>query len=1256
MTESPQAGNRPDPDRLRNRAEFGAALSTLRKAAGLSVRDLVGLLKTYDIGKSTLGDWFKGTLPSSLLRAAFEQMLKEFGLGETDIRRWWTARCRIKVNADENRPSDIQPYRGLFSFGTADADWYFGRAAVVKELLDRVETLHDQRGGLLVVVGASGSGKSSLLLAGVVPALRGGDRSGSADWPILITTPTDDSPAEVERFLDNARMRPAAPVVIFDQFEQTFTGSADQEELVAALAAAARNSAVVVLSLRADFYGHALRHDALRAALGPSQVTIEPMTAGELREVITEPAAKAGIEIEPGLVELLIREIAPGRGTTVHEAGVLPLLSHALHETWTKGQTALTTANYLQVGRIEGAVAASAETIYVGLDAARQRVAQRLLLRLVQLNPEAPETRRRVKLQDLLFDTDTELEEVLSAFISQRLVTVDVDTVEITHEALIGAWPRLRKWIDADRGALLLGQQLDAAAVAWDDAGRDNARLYRGTLLAAARDWADLHSGEVSSVSHDFLDAGRRHERGRQRILYQAVAALAALFVLAVTLGFVAYHQRNDARTERDLALSRETAVRADRLRDRDVSLARQLSLVAYRISPTDEARASLLDASAMRPATRIRGSAGILYATAVHPNGTIVAAGADTAVKLWDIRNQGHPTLLAQMPAGAAGKVYAVAFGPSGDLLVASTADATVLLWDTHVAATPKPLPALTGLGGTVYSVVFSPDGRLMGTACADGTIRLWRVAPGGALTTFGAAIHVDGGAAKSLSIRDGNRYLAVGDARGKVSIWDIGDPARPARIASPTGPTKAIGQLTFSPDGRWLAAGSADYSAYLWNVADPRHPQPAGPPITGATSWINAVAFSPSSVFLAVASSDAAVGVRVIDIASRTVVATLPHPAPVTSVRFTPDETTVVTGANDGMARLWPFPGPTLALPYTVSSTVFDPTGRTLAVGSGDARLWNLVDPERPKQYGPPLTNQDGFASSVAFTPDNRTMASAFGKSGGLQLWNIADPAHPRTLGPALPAHPGQQIEYLTFSPDGRTLATASRDHTVRLWDVREQSAPHLAATLSGFTADVLSVVFSPSGELLAAASSDETVRIWNVADPAQPSLTGPPLKPGEHYVYSVAFSPDGRTLAVSLADSTVRLYDISHPARPRPVAAPLSGPTDYVYAVTFNDDGSLLAAAATDGTMWLWNTAHRDTPTLDAELTLPTGSLYTAAFRPGSDMLAAGGANDTVWLWHTDPAQAAALICTTSGEPMTRAEWAKYVPGRDYQPPCP
>ncbi|MGH3900738.1 MAG: hypothetical protein ACRDTA_21335 [Pseudonocardiaceae bacterium] len=1315
----PTDPERPDPDGIRTRLDFGNALTLLREHVGLSIRELAARLeeKGHVRVPSTLGGWFAGNaLPAPSSQGLFVDLLRECGIHDSvAIDHWLLVWRRLRVPT--RRQNGAEPYRGLASFGVDDADWFFGRDSLTDELLDQVRAMHAAGGGVLMVVGSSGSGKSSLLHAGVVPALGKGALPRSETWPTLSLTPTRHPIDELARCLaaqvgidastlaksvredsatcgtyarraaladhcgevrgDVAEIDAAEVeegdelpggrrlVLIVDQFEQVFTACPDEDErqlFIAALCAAAAepNGALVVVGLRADFYDPVLRYPQLLTAVRERQITVGPMSEIELREVITHPADKAKIKIEEGLVELLLGEVCPRRASG---AGVLPLLSHALYATWEKGQgRRLTITDYQQVGGIDRAVAASAEKVYAELTAGQQDLTRRMFVSLVHVHSDAADTHRRVPLEELLGELlgdgdGDELDGVLERFIAERLITIDADTVEITHEALMTAWPTFREWLDTDRNGLLLAQQIKIDAHAWDDDNREQAALYRGTKLAAARNWAAEHRNELPDTALEFLDTSHRYARRRTRRLYHTIIALGMLLVLTVTFGVVAWEQRASAVQERDEALSRMMATRANQLRGKDVSLARQLSLVAYRIAPTAEARSSLLDASAVRPAVRMRGGdgIGIMPAAAFHPAGTTLAAAADNTVRLWDIAEPGHPRPLQQLPTTPDARVYALAFPPDGQLLAAACADATIRIWDIRQPATPVQLPPLTGLGGTVYSVAFSPNGQMLAAASSDGTVRLWRVSGVGQPIAVGLPMRVDGGAAKSVSFHVSNQFLAVGSEGGTVQLWDITDPMRPAVTATLTEPTKAIGQVAFSPDGRMLAAGSADFAAYLWNVTDLRAPRPWGPPLDGAMSWINAVAFSPDSTSLAVASSDAARGVRVFDLATTRITATLPHPAPVTAVKFSPDGKTIVTGANDGTARLWPLAAPTLdGMAYVVSATRFSPDGRTLAVGSADTRLWNVTDPQQPTPYGPALTNPDSFAGTLAFTPDSRTLAAGHGGSGTLQLWNVTDPARPVPFGPPLPAHQ-QQIESLGFNPDGRLLATGSRDAAVRLWDVSDPATPVLRTTLTGFSGYISWVAFSPDGRLLVTASTGKTIQLWNVTDPAHPTPVGQPVKSANHYVYSAVFSPDGQLLAVSSADSTIRLFDLTKPAQPRLVGAPLTGPTNSVYSVSFNTDGTTLAAAATDSTVWLWDLHQRDKPTPIATLTVPTDAVYTVDFYPHRSFLVAGGASKTAWLWHTDPEQAAAHICATTGDPITPDEWAKHVPRRPYQPPC-
>lgn len=1224
---------------------------------------------------STLGEWFAGrSLPGRGSEQIFTHVLRICGvIDEVAIGEWLQA---LRRSRRRRRANELEPYRGLKSYRPEDADWYFGRTELTTELVDRLAKLSAAGGGIQIVVGASGSGKTSLLQAGLIPAIRDGKLAGLSTWRIVLFTPGAEPVAELTAKLANGLINHHAnrsTVLIVDQLEQLFTACRNPEKqgaFTARLCEMATDGALVVLGVRADFYAQVLQYPSLLAAVRDGQFTVGPMTEHELRQAIVEPAGKANAELEPGLVELLVREVSPrgvSRAQAAHDAGALPLLSHALYAMWkhTQGHR-LTGDSYREVGGIDGAVAATADRVYRGLTQLQRELARRLFLDLVHVSVDGSDTRRRVKIDVLLGDDGhaKQLRQVLDRFVAQRLVTVDADTVEISHEAVLTAWPQLQEWLGSDRAGLVIGQQLTSAATAWRADSSDKGALYQGARLAAAQEWVAGRRHYVPPATAAFVEASARHARQRTRRLYQSITALVVLLALAVCATIVAMNQRGSAisarhaaNRERDEAQSRAIAVRANQLRDKDPSLARQLALAAYQVAPTIEARSALIDASAIRPAIRLHGGdeLGIMYSVALHPNGHVLAAGTEIGVRLWDITNLGDPVSLGQLPIGQDAKVYSVAFSPDGQNLAAASADATVRVWNIANPKIPTAIdPPLTGLGGKVYSLAFSPDGRLLAAASSAGTVHLWTVIGTGPPARVGQPLPVPGGPAKSVAFRSDSRTLAVGSADGSIGLWDLTHPEQPDLRGKLTGPTKEIGQIAFSPDGRMLAAGSADFNAYLWNVTDPAVPTPLGPAFTGATSWINTVSFSPDSTFLAVGSSDSERGVRVFDVASRRVIAIMPHPVPVTAVKFSPDGSTVVTAANDGIARLWPLAAPTFTLPGLVSATRFSPDGRILAVGSDDTRLFDVTDLRRPRQLGSELSNPDHFNSALAFSGDGHTLAAAHGRSGTVQLWNVTNPHEPARLGSPLIGHT-HQVETVAFSPNARVLATGSRDDTVRLWDTSSPATTTPLVTLEGFKGDVFWVTFSPGGRFLAASSSDKTIRIWDVSNPASPTPIGEPLAAANHYLYSIAFTPDGRTLAAGGADRTVRLWDIANPTEPQPIGDPLRGPTNYIYAVTFTDDGRTLAATSTDGTVWLWNVSDHQHPVPVATLTLPNDAVFPVDFHPDQRTLVAGGAEKAVWIWLTDPELAARHVCATIGDSITKSEWVTYVPDRPYQSPC-
>jgi WD40 repeat protein/energy-coupling factor transporter ATP-binding protein EcfA2 len=1217
--------------------------------------------------------------------------------------------------APGRRPASAPvPYRGLKSFQPEDAEWFFGRERLTGALVDRLRDQY-RRGGLLIVVGPSGSGKSSLLRAGLIPAIRGGALGiqGAEHWPTDLLTSGSHPMDELARHPGLARRSGLAAVVgeppavvVVDQFEEVFTLCTDEEErrafitaLCAAaggtdssagsgaepeLAGAANPAALVVLGLRADFYPYALRYPELVAGLQRRQLLVGPMTEEELRSAITGPARKAGLDIEAGLVEVLLHDLAPAghheQPAGAHEPGTLPLLSHALLTTWELSRGGrLTVADYRASGGIQGAVAASAEDVYVDLTPAQQDLTRRIFTRLVHVADDTADTRRRVSKSELqLGNSDAQVQPVLDAFIRQRLITADTDTVEIAHEALLHAWPRLRQWIDTDTIGARTHRQLTVATEEWRDSDRDLGALYRGGRLAAAEEWAGVssHQSDLNVLERAFLDASvaqrREAERASRRQanrLRAFTAALAALFIVTASLAGLAYQQRSSAVNERDVAISRQLAIEAGQLRGTDIALAMQLSLIAYQIAPTAEATSSLLNSTAAMPVTRLLGPAGTeMHSIAYSPNAAVLATGSgDGSVRLWDVSVRGRASQLA--PLSVAGAVTSVTFNSDGKLLAVGSGTGGVTLWDVSNPRRPVlrgRLPA--SAGAQVSAVAFSPGRPVLATGNTDGQVRLWDVTDPAHATPLGRPLDAGTGAVDAVAFApdgSGRQVLAAGMSNGAIPLWAMPRSGAPVGAAIRVkGIAHGVNAITFSPDGRTLAAAGNDSLVGRWTISPASLKATALPSLAGPKSWVYALAFSPDGHSIAAGSADD--NAYIWDLSSGSLTAKLPQPTPLTALAYGKDGDTLVTGDAADVARIWTLPGPVLAQSSgSVFAAAFSPdstTGDILAVGSappdgrGQVQLWNVTDPDRPAALGAPLTAPDPVDGTVAYGPDGRLAAGT--GDGAVGLWDVRDPARPvRVAAPASALRTA--IQNVAFDDSGRLLAAGSTDGTIELWDTASftQTRPLavLADKSTGPTAhDVFAVAFSADDRLLAAASADGTVRLWNITDPARPEPVGKPLVDLADAVYQVTFSPNGHLLAASGEDGEVRLWDVTTPSRPRLVAT-LGGSAGIVYDVAFSPDGRTLVTADGDTTVTLWDIANPAAPSRLASLTGPAGTVFAAVFSPDDTGIAAGSQDGTTRLWRATPATAAAYVCATAGAPITPAEWEQYIPGLPYHPPC-
>lgn len=1077
---------------------------------------------------------------------------------------------------DPAPPNDLpRPYRGLFHFGPDDADFFFGREIFIETLVKAVE-----HRAFVPVLGASGSGKSSVVLAGLVPRLQ-----KTGQWQFTHFRPGDDPFQALALALgplyapDSDALRQMAQarrlanllqtgevmladvvttiqrhypcdriLLIADQFEELYTlGTPEATRrqfldcLLQGLPQASYKTSsplVLVATMRADFLSNALAYRPFADALQRGDVKLGAMNPDELAQVIERPAQQLGVGFEDGLVNRILQDVS-------NEPGNLPLLEFALTELWKRREgKMLTHRAYEAIGEVKGALARHADTKYQALSSEEQAYVRRIFVQLVCPGQGTEDTRRQATKEEL-GDIDWSLVKHLA---DARLVVTSLDTtqqqetVEVVHEALIRHWGKLRTWMERDREFRVWQDRLRGALQQWQSTQQDDGALLRGAPLAEAEEVLQTRRPDLSLVEQRFIeqslalhDYQTRKEKRRLVVLRSLLAFTSLIATVAVGASFLAWRQSQiaaakvaeaeAARQEEQRQTQIATGAKQEAENQEAVAIS-QYSQVLYNWNK--DKIGSLIEG--------IRAGVALKRVSRIDPEAeNQVKVALQQAVYGVSERNrlQGHD-----------GGVQAVTFSPDGQTLATAGRDNRVKLWHTD----GQLQLSLNGHQDVVWSVSFSPDGQTLASASRDRTVRLW---------------DLKGNELKVLQGHEGDVY-----------------------------------SVAFSPDGQTLATASEDKTIRLWDQQGKLLQT-----LDGHQERVNSVAFSPDGQALATASSDRTI--KLWDLEGKELRTLEGHEGGVETVAFSPDGQEIATAGEDKVVKLWSPDGKEIRTLKGHTDMIwglsYSPDGRFLAsVGrTNQVKVWNRKGQEIQTLKG---HDANGDVWGLSFSPDSLTLATA-GRDATVKLWTLNRQITSMDQDiRVIRGHKGL-VEQAEFSPDGQFIASASWDRTIKLWNLQGDEV----LTMSGHTDDIWDVSFSPDGQMIASTGRDQTIKLWDRQGKEIRTIQGP-----ADGIEIVVFSPKSQTMATASWDNTAQLWALQGEK-----LTTLRGHTAAIESVAFSPNGQMLVTGSWDKTAKLWNLQGQELQTLTGH----DAPIESAKFSPDGQTIITTSWDNTAKLWTLD-----------------------------------